>query len=271
MKTQLINLFNTQYPLRKLLRRLISRLKFGSYSFRLSIGAVDRPNYAYMVYQAAMLGKTLGHKSISVIEYGVAGGKGLRILEEHAKKIESIVGVKIEVYGFDTGKGLPQPVDYRDLMYHWKEGFFSMDVSLLQSKLDRSKLIIGDVRNTATNFFIENNPAPIGAIIHDFDYYSSTKEALQMLKAGDQYYLPRVYCYFDDVIGGETELYNDYTGQRLAINEFNQENDNIKLGIPYYLRSNSTEKWHDQIWIAHFFKNNDYNKFVSYSNQELPL
>jgi hypothetical protein len=57
-----------------------------------------------------MLGKTLGHERISVIEYGVAGGNGLRMLEEHAKKIESILGVKIEVYGFDTGKGLPQPL-----------------------------------------------------------------------------------------------------------------------------------------------------------------
>ena len=29
--------------------------------------------------------------------------------------------------------------------------------------------------------------------------------------------------YFDDIIGTETELYNDYTGERLSINEFNSE------------------------------------------------
>jgi len=127
-----------------------------------------------------------------------------------------------------------------------------MDMSLLKNKLKRSNLIIGDVRDTASKFFRENDPAPIGAIIHDFDYYSSTKEALQMLNAGDLYYLPRVYCYFDDVVGGETELYNDFTGQRLAINEFNNVNENIKLGVPYHLRSNATEIWHNQIWIAHF-------------------
>jgi len=124
VKTQLINLFNSQYPLRKIFRRLISRLRLGSYSFRLSIGALPRPNYAYVVYHAAMLGKSLGHKNISVIEFGVAGGNGLKILEQHALEIENIVDVKIDIYGFDTGKGLPKPLDFRDLMYHWKEGFF---------------------------------------------------------------------------------------------------------------------------------------------------
>jgi hypothetical protein len=71
--------------------------------------------------------------------------------------------------------------------------------------------------------------------------------------------VPRVFCYFDDVVGGAKELYNDYTGERLAINEFNSQNESVKLGIPYYLRSQSNARWKDMIWIAHFFKNEQYN------------
>ena len=45
-----------------------------------------------------------------------------------------------------------------------------------------------------------------------------------MLKADLEFFLPRMYCYFDDTIGTETELFNDFTGERLAINEFNSQN-----------------------------------------------
>ena len=77
------------------------------------------------------------------------------------------------------------------------------------------------------------NPSPIGAIIHDFDFYSSTKIALSMLKADMKFFLPRMYCYFDDTIGNETELFNDFTGERLAINEFNSQNEDIKFSFSY--------------------------------------
>ena len=53
----------------------------------------------------------------------------------------------------------------------------------LRSKLKHAKLIIGDIETTSKNFFSQYNPSPIGAIIHDFDFYSSTKIAMSMLKA----------------------------------------------------------------------------------------
>src|SRR5215831_11062434 len=63
---------------------------------------IERPAYYYCVYQGALLAKRLGHDSISVIEFGVAGGNGLLNLEMHAEKINEELGIKIEIYGFDT-------------------------------------------------------------------------------------------------------------------------------------------------------------------------
>ena len=56
----------------------------------------------------------------------MAGGRGILYLEYHAKEIEKIYNIKIDIYGFDTGYGLPEPKGYRDLPYIWKKGFFEM-------------------------------------------------------------------------------------------------------------------------------------------------
>ena len=255
--------------LKKRFKRLIDKKKIGSFEFRMKINALERMYYAYICYNAAKLAKKLNYKKISVIEYGVAGGQGLMILEEYAEHINKLLGVKIDIYGFDSGSGLPKPKDYRDLPYHWQEGFFSMDENDLRSKLKNSKLIIGNIEDTSKDFFSKYNPSPIGAVIHDFDYYSSTKTALSMFCEDLKFFLPRIYCYFDDVIGSEIESYNDYTGERLAINEFNLENKNIKLSPSYHLLSKATEVWHHQIWTCHLFDHNDYNSFVSETNQQL--
>ena len=193
----------------KFLRPIIRKLKLGSFEFRLKINALKRMQYAYICFHAAKLGKKLGYKKISIIEYGVAGGQGLLILEEHIKEIEKYFDIEIDVYGFDTGEGLPDPIDYRDLPYHWKKGFYSMNQDVLKNKLTKAKLVIGDIENTSKTFFSKYNPAPIGAVIHDFDFYSSTKTALSMMNDNSDFFLPRVFSYFDDTIGSELELYND--------------------------------------------------------------
>ena len=260
-------------PLKEVIKATILRFSLGSYRFRLSISAVHRPHYAHLIFNAAQLASRLGYSKISVIEYGVAGGNGLISLEDHACEVEKLFPVKIEIYGFDTGKGLPAPKDYRDLPYHWKEGFFQIEEEKLRRKLKRAKLVLGEIEKTSKTFFEDYEPAPIGAIVHDFDFYSSTAAALRMLNADEKFFLPRVFCYFDDTIGDEIPLYNDFTGQRLAINEFNRETEAIKLCIPYYfmLGKYPPRPWHHQIWICHFFKHSKYNTFVSLENQQLKL
>lgn len=264
-------LFLERFPLRSAIIRLIRKLELGTYQQRVQIGAVERPHYGYCVYQAATLAKKLGYTRISVLEFGVAGGKGLVNLEYHAQQVESLLSIGIDVYGFDTGEGLPKPSDYRDLPYHWKEGFFKMDIQRLRAKLKRAKLVIGDIARTSKSFLEEYNPAPIAAVIHDFDFYSSTALALQMFDEDEKYFLPRVYCYFDDTVGSETELYSDYTGERLAINEFNQTHNRKKLAVPYHLIAKAVEPWHHQIFVYHDFEHSRYNDFISDENQQLNL
>jgi hypothetical protein len=264
--------FNDPFPIRTRCRNIIQRYGLGSYSFRLSIGAVDRPNYAFLVYQAAQLSARLGHPRVSILEFGVAGGNGLLALEYHAEEIEKLFPVKIDIYGFDTGKGLPEPLDYRDLEYHWKPNFFKMDVPGLEARLKRAKLVLGDVRETVSKFFKEHNPAPVGAVSMDLDFYSSTATALKLFDADPIHFLPRAVVYFDDTIGDQKELYGDFTGQRLAIHEFNRNRDKAKLSPIYYLlASPGAPGWHHQMWSLHLFDHVDYNKFISEDNQQLPL
>ena len=270
MLRKLITLILDPYPVRTLAKKIIKKFRLGSYEQRLTIGAVNCPNYGYLVYNAAYLAKKLGYNRISILEFGVAGGNGLMNLEYHSQEIRKLFGVVIDIYGFDTGEGLPEPLDYRDLPYHWKKGFYKMDVPLLRAQLKEAKLILGDIKETSKDFFENYNPAPIGAIIYDFDFYSSTVNSFNILKADERYFLPRVFCCFDDTIGTEIELYNDYSGVRLAINEFNQAHSNIKFGLPYYLLArNVVESWYHKIWICHFFKHSRYNEFVSTEDQQL--
>jgi len=62
------------YLLRKIPLRLFFRL-------RLEIDAVPRPYYAYGMLKAAEQAKRLGINRISAIEFGVAAGHGLVVME----------------------------------------------------------------------------------------------------------------------------------------------------------------------------------------------
>jgi len=262
-------------PLRAVVKAVIRRFELFDYGLRIHLLAVKRPHYGYCVYHAAQLAKRLGMDRISVIEFGVATGNGLLNLEWHAENVQRTLGVTVDVYGFDTGGGLPEPADYRDMPYHFQKGFFRMDVEALRARLERATLVLGDVRETAATFFERYRPAPIGAVMHDFDFYSSTVPALAMFDAAPEYWLPRVFCYFDDTIGAPVplngtpvELYNDYTGQRLAIHDFNAAHEHIKLSPAYHLISRKVaESWFHQIWTAHLFRHPLYNAFVSKENE----
>ncbi|PSF38138.1 hypothetical protein C7H19_06615 [Aphanothece hegewaldii CCALA 016] len=248
--------------------------KFGNLSYEqsLALQIIDRPHYGYCVYHSAALAKKLGYSRISVVEFGVAGGNGLINLEYHAEQVSKIFGIDIDIYGFDTGEGLPKPIDYRDLPYHWQESFFKMNIPELKNRLTKAQLVLGDIRETVTNFFQEYQPAPIAAMFHDFDYYSSTIAAFKMFDEDEKYLLPRIYCYLDDVIGSEIELYNDYTGIRLAVNEFNENHSLKKLSPAYHLLTRQHLKtWYHQIYIYHDFSHSKYNQFISSDAQQLPL
>lgn len=252
-------------PLRVfLLQRLLRHLPILDYKTRLDFDLVPRPHYGYCIYHAALQARTLGYPAISVLEFGVGAGHSLLDAEYHKTRIEKSLGIKIETYGFDLGEGLPSPADYRDMPYFWQKGFYKMDVDALNRRIKSSKLILGDVGETVKTFFSEHQPAPVGAISFDLDYYSSTKMALQVFEAAQETRLPRVYSYFDDIIGLEHEVLHEFGGELLAIQEFNDEHSRIKIAPEHGLahKRKVPAQWNDQIYVIHDFEHPDYNTYT---------
>jgi hypothetical protein len=261
-------------PLRVVLfRRLLRRFPVGPYYDRLLWEAVDYPWYGFCVYHAAALARRLGIGRISVAELGVAGGNGLLCLEEHARETEKALGIAIEVYGFDREAGLPDAIDYRDLPYVWPAGSFPMDRAKLAARLTRARLILGDVGTTAAQFYGTHKPAPLGAVMFDLDLYSSTAAALAILDSDSENVLPRVFCYFDDIVGYGENLFNDFTGVRLAIREFNQRHLQVgrQLCPANAFRGLQPQYWHQQVHVCHYFKHPSYTTRLSAELHELPL
>ena len=225
-------------------------------------GAGKKPSYAWGVLHAAHLASQLGVKAISVLEFGVAGGNGLVILENVGESVEHIFGLRIDVHGFDTGKGLPKPEDYRDMPNLYLEAAFPMDVEKLQKRLKRARLHLGLVRDTATAF-IDSRPPPVAFVAIDLDYYSSTMDAFQILEADRRLLLPRVHCYFDDIMGFTNSEFN---GERLAIAEFNQFHEMRKIspiyGLKYFLPPRyAPGEWVEEMYMAHLFDHPCYGRY----------
>ena len=250
-----------------LARRFIKHFSLFSFEHRISIGAIDRPHYAYCIFQAARLASLLDYPKISVIEFGCGGGNGLLNAEMHIHEVMKIFAVDIELYGFDMGSGLPSPCDYRDMPHYFRAGLYEMNREALERKLKRAKLIIGDVKNRCATFLREYNPAPIGCMFHDLDLYSSTSDALTFFDAGASHFLPRVFMYFDDIIGNDVWLCNEFTGERLSIAEFNQKHETKKISKNYFARITYPKWWSDQIYIYHDFGHPKYNEFVAEKEQ----
>ena len=220
-----------------------------------------RANYTWGVLQGVNLAKGLGYNRVSVIEFGVAGGNGLISLEMIAKRIEQLYQTRIDVYGFDTGTGLPEPRDYRDLPNIFSGGAFPMDISALQARLNGAQLILGPVEETVPEF-IASRPAPVMFISFDLDFYSATMAAFQLLQATDAILLPRVHCYFDDIVGS---CFGDHVGERLAIADFNASHGSRKIspiyGLKYLLpRVYAHVSWTEQFYLAHIFDHELYGR-----------
>jgi hypothetical protein len=219
-----------------------------------SSGPGLRPNYTWSILHAAAIASRTGQERLSVLEFGVAGGSGLVAMEAAAAAAEAALGVSVDVYGFDTGYGLPRPQDPRDAPFSAEEGYFPMDQDRLRARLTRAKLVLGDVASTIAAF-LASEPAPIGFISFDLDYYSSTRDAFAVLRAQPARLMPRVMCYFDDTHGYP---WGDFNGARLAINEFNAAEADRKIaqlhGLKYILpRTEFDQRWPEAMYVAHLF------------------
>lgn len=219
-----------------------------------------RPEYLWGSLHGAHLAKALGIDEVSLIEFGVAGGNGLVALDGIAQAIETNVGVRTRVFGFDTGRGLPPPVDWRDCPNIFAGGDFPMDVERLRARLGSAELILGDVATTIEPF-LERLPPPVAFVSFDLDFYSSTVEALTLFEADADVLLPRVHCYFDDITGF---TYADFNGERLAISEFNQRGlrkVSSFHGLRHYVPSRCiADLWVEKMHLAHILDHPLYGK-----------
>jgi len=272
---RIIDIATRPVPLRTLaIRRLLMRWPLGSYRARLYGGAVKRPPYGWCMYHAAIEARALGHKAVTVVELGVAGGNGLVCLLQDRKEIQQALGIEILVAGFDAGTGLPASDDPRDMLYCWPAGSFEMDRPALERRIGaQAELIIGDVRETLGDWSPRPD-APLGAIFFDLDLYSSTMGAFTLLEKTN--ILPRIWCYFDDICGLSEDATTDRIGEREAIRQFNldpqRELRNDHLSLAYTFKGAVPEAWHQQIYIYHRMSHPDYNRCLSpTAKHQLPL
>lgn len=258
---------------KRMSQKLAGKIYQDDYPRLIKLGAIDRPNYAYIVYQAADLARRLDLDRISVLEFGVAGGRGLLNFEYHAKRVRAITGVQIDVYGFDTGEGLPPPVDYRDLPNVWQAEHFKMDQAALKAKLESATLVLGLVADTVKDFVAKHDPAPIGAISFDLDYYSSTIDALGIFDVPAERRLPRIFNYFDDIYSSDLGHVGPGVGVPLAIAEFNAADPTRHLGQLTHLEFSyrPARRWHRQIFSFADFKHPQHDQYIVGSDRQLSL
>jgi hypothetical protein len=100
----------------------------------------SRPAYLTGLLNAARMAAMDGIPEIIAIEFGAAGGRGLLALQHEAKLVEQATKVRIHVYGFDSGGGLPDMTgDYRDHPDYWKPGDFPLDEESLRKQLTSAR------------------------------------------------------------------------------------------------------------------------------------
>jgi len=82
--------------------------------------------------------------------------------------------------------------------------------------------------------------------------YIVPKQAFKLLEADQALLLPRIYCYFDDILGA---TYGDHNGERLAISEFNASSNMRKsqiYGLKHFVPLPFANNWWvDCFYIAH--------------------
>lgn len=222
----------------------------GSYRSKVAFDLIVRQPYAFSLLSAADYAKKLGIPAVTAVEFGVAAGAGLLNLCEIAARTTTVTGINFKVVGFDSGKGMPPPRDYRDHPDFYGTGDFPMDKEALLKKLPpNASLVFGDISETAPEFISSLSiREPIGFVSIDLDYYWSTVYALKILEGEPGHYLPLTFMYFDDV--GYPE-HNKWCGELLALEEFNSLHNMRKITPFNFLREKRIFK--NASWIAHMY------------------
>ncbi len=228
---------------------------FGSFRAKVDWDLIIRQQFAFPILHAADKAREKGIQTLTLAEFGVANGAGLLNMCRIAASVTKETGVQFRIFGFDTGKGMPPAIDYRDHPEMFQQHDFPMDVARLTRALPaNAKLMIGDVAETIPAFLDALTPeAPLAFASLDVDYYSSSKSALEVFRGPAEKYMPAVLLYLDDIV---IETANPWCGELLAVAEFNAENELRKIAPFPMLRSRrmfKNPRWIDQIYLVHAF------------------
>tara|TARA_B100001057_G_scaffold499059_1_gene608224 strand:- start:15886 stop:16713 length:828 start_codon:yes stop_codon:yes gene_type:complete len=255
LKIFLLRVIGYEKPLR------VAILKYFTIKFR-----QFRPHYETIMLESAIEAKKLNYDEITFIELGVAGGNGIVALEKYKTKIQKIYNIKIKIFGFDYGEGLPNSENTFDLKYAIGEGDYKIDKNKLSEKVG-TKIFFGDAKDSLDEF-VRCNPKNIMGIFFDMDFYTSTKNFLDQLPKFEKFLTPRVYCYFDDVFH-DNLCVDEHSGERLAIKEFNKKNTKTKIGYSLdHINNFRFPLGKNLIYIMHNFEHKDYNKYIGIDNSE---
>ena len=225
---------------------------FGSYQKKIEYDLVPRQPYAFGLATTFKAMKNHPNKKVVIIEFGVAQGAGLFNLAEIAQQLSNEHSIDYRVVGFDTGQGMPPPIDYRDHPEKYQAGDFppgNLDQSNLPQK---TEIIYGEINQTLEDFIqsVDDNEI-VGFISIDVDYYSSTNQCLQVFNIDRDKLLPSTVLYFDDVNNVD---HNPYMGELLSIEEYNRQQEDVKICKMNQLsnwRIFKNALWLDQMYFAH--------------------
>ncbi|MGZ3514783.1 MAG: hypothetical protein ACXU93_12610 [Thermodesulfobacteriota bacterium] len=93
----------------------------------------------------------------------MANGAGLVNMCNIAAKVTKVTGVQVDFVGFDSGKGMPPPKDYRDHPDYGNGDFPMENRESLQQRLPaNATVVIGNVADTVRSFL--QSCAAIGLI-----------------------------------------------------------------------------------------------------------
>jgi hypothetical protein len=203
------------------------------------------------------------------MEFGVGSGAGLLIMERIAERCEQRCGVKIDVFGFDTGTGYNDLNDYRDMPYKLASGYYPCDKEELQRRLRRAKMKYGLVKDTVVDL-LRTDIAPVAFVCFDFSIYTATRDAFQLFGADTGKLLPRIPCSLRSTIGKDR---CEYTGELLAISEFNDQHEKRKIckipGMSYFVPSRFNGHWTQWLHTLHIFDHPLYNRPDAYKQSAI--
>lgn len=169
-----------------------------------------------------------------------------------SSSLSQIYGIKCKVVGFDSGVGMPRPIDYRDHPEKYRFGDFPLGKLVGANLPEDVELIYGPILEKIPEFLKSlHSNQKIGFISIDLDYYSSKMECFEIFKAQSFRFLPSTILYFDDVNNIDN---NCYMGELLAITEFNKKNNKKKICKILQLRNWRIFKnalWIDQMYFLH--------------------